>query len=651
MIAFPKKRSICLLFALLGANVVLYAWFASRTRETSADEIVQKAYIVSRLVSDAAGRSIILDDPQILKSAVAEAFKDRHIVSVTVIDDKEKVLFESATTRAAVNPSTFRTPVKLGKKREGTLIAAFSINDEDARISSRLHTTALIQLGLLAAVAILLTITARRPARAGSATGDADQHAVILQPLLTSNPIEPVTADDAGSPAALVPIEADLPLLDFSCEPPTNERFAPPVYTLQEQPPPSPPPPESPVIDLFNACRTLQQAAQLLSDEASLQHRTRQDSSQYVTQINDWQQQALQAAVRVDLLLATGEEIVSQVRELTAAQETGNRAWLAVGQSHRRALLEAVATLERAGELLAASDPGQQMASTANIESLSQGSAIATADVVLEGASIMRDRAIPAVVLTLAAVKQVGCRLDALQTQLNECGDRSIAIGRAGTELSDLADALRLLRRHTETDDATNAAEEIRRQQLATRLETIAATLKQESRDLLGSTNEANALGRAADAECSAAQLHLLQVGAAVEDAAATAVLGSNYLRHDGRQFAGKGDPDSSLAELTQLLQTLRVQLIGQVQLLVDLADNDDRQAVECAQSLAVACDTLRLAGKFLAEMTATTLSLAEKGAHDPVSVSADATIAVEKLISEACARLVQHLPSADRQV
>jgi hypothetical protein len=145
-----------LLLAFLVANVVLFEWFARRTRETSSDEIVQKAYIISRLLSDAAGRAIADDELDALESVVEEAFKDRHIVSVTILDSSKKELYESANNRTVARTSTFETPVKLGGNSVGTLITRFATGEEDVRIVTRLRNTATLQSVLFAAMVMLL---------------------------------------------------------------------------------------------------------------------------------------------------------------------------------------------------------------------------------------------------------------------------------------------------------------------------------------------------------------------------------------------------------------------------------------------------------------------------------------------------------------
>lgn len=599
----PLKRFVVFLFmTLLGANVILYVWFAGRTRETSTDEIVQKAYIISRLVSEAAGRSIVLDDPQILRSAVAEAFKDRHILSVTVVDQEEKVLFESVTTRAAGSSSTFRTPVKLGKKQEGTLITAFASSEADERIDSRLRHTVLLQIGLLLGVAALLALYCRR----------------------------------------------ERPLVDSAAET-ENGRFTPLVATLQADTAPSPALKEPPLLDLFSACRSLQRAAQLLSTEADQQQRSLQHSSRRVEQIADWQRQTCLAAARAEQLVATGEEILRQVKGEMASL-CAEEQWLpaALHNTLRQGLNESLAAVTRAEGLVKGALPPSAIATTVGTAS---NDIAVTAEILTEGAVILREQAIPSFAAAIATGERIGGRLADLLQQLAECGDRSIDLGRSASELFDLAEALRLLRRNTvNSDDPAAVEEECRLQSFAGRLEALAASLKHETRELLGAANGANALARSSEAELAVSRQLLQLTGAAIEDAAVAAVLGGDFLRRHGDGNTAVPVAVSPLA-LNSQLHEIRELLARQINLLPPIPPSHAQQSVVCAQSLEVAADSLRLAARFLAEMVEASTSLVESPALDSAVASGTADIAVEKLLNEACARLLHHLPPGDGQL
>lgn len=150
------------LLLLLCGNILLFAWFVVRTRETSADEVIQKACVVSRLVSVSAARAMADDDLSSLDSAAAEALKDGHIASITLLDKGGRVILEKADVTATPRLHKFETPVHRGNETVGTLVTRFSLDDQGNRMIGRLRTTAAVQIGLFALIAAVMAIVCRR---------------------------------------------------------------------------------------------------------------------------------------------------------------------------------------------------------------------------------------------------------------------------------------------------------------------------------------------------------------------------------------------------------------------------------------------------------------------------------------------------------
>lgn len=509
------RLTLFLLPALLLCNILLFAWFARKARETSAAEVVQKAYIVSRMLSTLSSRSLEREELSPLKRVLEEAFKDKHIVSVTIIDKDGDVIIQSTLPGTHAQLSTFETPIIVGEKSVATLVTSFSMEESEEIIGGRLRATAWLQAALLAAIALALAWLCRREKLAAA-------HPAIAPEMPT--PIASAAAERQESGAGLA-----------------GERLV---------------------------------------------------------RINGWQLLALQGGANAHSLIDSAREIVAMVQ---AGEAEGG-----AGVEERGGVTAELDGVICAAEelLLALKGDGGRLLSP-------DDSVIAAAALVREGVETMRQRVFPALAAAVGAGETVSARIALLLERVDDCGDRSNELTRRSGELFDLADGLRLLRRELSATAGGEGAEG-GLNLLAERVESIADSLKRESRELLGAANGATAAGRAILTSVEESRERLLAAGSTVEDAAASSVMGSDHLRRF-LAGAGVGDGEATPAdgeELKGALQELlgRMALLRQEQALP--APPLPEQSGGSAQSLLVACENLLLASRFLGEIASSASGL-----------------------------------------
>lgn len=150
------RTSICLLLAIIVGNITLCVWLSSRVGEMSTAKIVQKAYVVSRLISEASGRAMASRRPETIGTTIEEALKDQHLVAVVVKDDKGETLFESQDVATQEKLSTFDTPIMVKGKPAGHVITRFRFDTDDSWLVTVLKRVVACEAALLAGIIVLL---------------------------------------------------------------------------------------------------------------------------------------------------------------------------------------------------------------------------------------------------------------------------------------------------------------------------------------------------------------------------------------------------------------------------------------------------------------------------------------------------------------
>lgn len=573
MRARPIYRiTLFLLPALLLCNILLFAWFSRKARETADAEVVQKAYIVSRMLSTFASRSLEREALSPLKKVVEEAFKDKHIVSVTILDKEGDVIIQSAIPGTHEQLSTFETPIIVGEKSAATLVTGFSLEESGEVVGRRLRTTGWLQAALFAAIALALAWLCRRESLAAANQAVAAETAAPLAPALPINSI--------AAPSA--------PLPEWWGE-------------------------------LAATANSLQRASELLAASAERQGSAAAIAGERLMRIGEWQQQAQLGGESARSLIDSSFEIVAMVREGVADRgEVVDEVNGAVG-----------ATGELDGIIASVGGILRELEGEDGKLLTPDGSVVAAAALVREGVETMRQRVFPSLAAAVAAGETVASRLAPLLESVDDCGDRSSDITRRSGELIELADGLRLLRREI-SSSAVGDGVEGGLNLLAERLESIASCLKRESQEILAATNGAIASGRAILTAVEDSRQRLLAAGCSVEDAAASSVMGSDHLRRFLAD-AGMGDGDVTAGEGEELKSLLR-ELLARLELLrQEAAQPLPKPSGGEAHSLAVACDNLLMAGRFLADVA----SLVSELAGEPCSGEQRETLQAEDSVSQ----------------
>jgi hypothetical protein len=571
------RLALWLLPLLLLCNILFYAWFARNTRETAADEVVQKAYIVSRMLSEFSARSLDRGDLTGLKRIMEEAFRDRHIVAVGVIDPRGKVILQSTVPRVYQRLSTFETPVKLGERTVANLVTSFSLDESDELIALRLRHTAVLQLCLLLLVAATLAWFCRREWLAtATPAGQPGEGTEALSPSPAAE--EALTGHDA--PLAVEEMVAE-------------RKVESAVGVV-------PGPGERALLFLGEAERQLQVVTR---------------AEECLSRIASWHRQAMQGSASAASLLASGREIVALLQgdNPGGTREMGEDA-PAVTAAIAGELAEIATALRRLADGVAGDGSGERGSLLSPDDSARLAGELAR-----EGIGTIRERVFPALATAVAAGEDVAARLAPLLEKVAECGDRSAGLTRCSGELLDLADGIRLLRREMPPAVDGEAGGEERLSSLAERLESLADGLKRDSRDLLGVANEATAASRTILSALDHARDRLLAAGSTVEDAAAAALMGSDhlqsFLRRGGVEVDEPFPRDREGGTLSEL-GGLSGRLAATAQLLAAGQESPPRLTEAHAQSLAMACDNLLLASRFLEEIATGAAALLTAGGN-----------------------------------
>lgn len=144
-----------MLFLIIVGNIGLYAWLSDRVKEVSSDKIVQKAYVVSRLISEAAGRSLAAGQEAVMLGAVREALKDPHLKVVIIKDKAGDTVLETSEPATQGKLSTFNTPILIKGKRVGSVTTSFSFDNRDSRLAGYLKQLVVGQSTLLAVIILI----------------------------------------------------------------------------------------------------------------------------------------------------------------------------------------------------------------------------------------------------------------------------------------------------------------------------------------------------------------------------------------------------------------------------------------------------------------------------------------------------------------
>ena len=591
------RFTLWLLPSLLLLNILFYGWFSARTRDTAEDEVVRKAYIVSRLLSGLSSRALDRGDLAGLKGSIEEAFKDPHIVAVVVRGANGKNIVETSVPRTFDRVSTFETPVQLGGKTIATLVTSFALDEAKDKIAGRLRLTAVLQAGLFAVLAGGMVWLCRREKQ-----------------------VEEKRAADGG--AVVVPEET---LAEWMADADMPAWFT----DGGEQSDP-----------LGIAGTSLEKAVQLLAKEAEQQLQAVNRAREALDRIEVWRQEAGQKGENAASLIASGSEILSMVG-------AGNDQASGEPSAALRAVEEARGAVERLAAGLAGE--GDETPLLAPDERLRAAAKLAG-----EGVETIRVRVFPALAAAVGAGETVAARVSPLVQMVEGCGDLSSGLNRYSGELFDLADAIRLLRRDLRPDDAASGeGAEGRLNQLAQRVESLAAGFKRETLDLLGMANDASAGARTILSVMDDSREKLLAAGSAVEDSAAAAVMGTDhlngFLRRAGVEVGD--DPQPGPADTGEMLEDLRLRLATLGESLAEKAGQPHGGPAEQAQSLSLAAENLLLGGRFLAEIVdgAARLVQTADGAEELQQQGrSDSNVAIRQLIVAARASLGQARAGVD---
>ena len=620
-----QRFALFMLLLLLCTNIILSDWFSSRTRETSVDEIVQKAYVVSRIVSAAAARSIADGEMSHLDSATNEALKDLDLISITVRDRKGKLVLEKAKDKPHVRFNTFQTPVRRDGRDIGTVITHFSVTGEEERLISRLRLTSEVQWGLFAIIAAALLgfwlwDVRSRGASPASVEEAARPAAVHFDGTAVSLPIIPPSIGFSCAPAG-DSTDYDLPP---ECTHPRN-RCAPPggscpdlIHALAIQSGSLP----SLARDLCGASTALQEVLSVLSADESMRWQGTEHARLFNERVGRLQRQASDVAGRADKLIATGSGIVESVMGgCGAGFEPGDGLASEVQSLAQRVSGSSISVREALDAVRCACAEISQLAAPGAAPGGLHDTLTAAVGMAEESSSVMRERVLPA----LAAAKNdelaVTGRVASLVLLLADLDGRAHAIARGSEVMNDLATMARSL-----GSPEGRSPEGREYGLLAERMQAFAGSMAGDIKALREQAGKAVAVGGSVDEAAGMARAMVGWAGSAVEDSAVASIMEGELLR---RSLSQSADVDAynnrvirgiaSLAESLREAQTpldvhlkLVIALVDHIPALTGAMEQQQLQTQEYTGSLAVAGGTLRLAGTFLEELVAEAAQLAE---------------------------------------
>ncbi len=634
----PAQRfALLMLILILCANIVLSEWFSSRTRETSVDEIVQKAYVVSRMISDAAVRSLASGEMSNLDTATNEALNDRDLISITVRDRKGKVVLEKTKDNPPARFNTFQTPVRRDGRVIGTVITHFSTTGEDERLISRQRHATVVQWGLFAFIAAVLLVVWLWEIRSrGAASKSVDETAC------------PVTNDVEVNTVSLPFISPSLPfsgnqLAEYSAvpacapvEPPAEDEVLPDCPRLLEHhvPPrdscpdvvPSPTVQSSPLPslarDLCGASNALQEVLSVLSADENMRRQGTEHARLFGERVGRLQRQAAEVASRADKLIATGSGIVESVMGQCETPAASGDIQAGEAQSLAQRVSDSSVSMREA--LDAVRSAGAEMRLLAVPGSAPHGlhdTMTAAVGMAEESSAVMRERVLPALAAARDDEHAVTERVASLVLLLEDLDGRAHAIARGSEVMNELATTARSL------GCADGRAPDGREYGLlAERMLEFAGSMAGDISALRALAGKAVAVGGSVDEAAGMARSMVGWAGSAVEDSAAASIMEGELLRRS-LSLSAEGDAyaDRVIREIAGLAECLREtqssldvhltlvkELVDHISALTGAMEQQQLQTQEYTGSLAVAGGTLRLAGTFLAELVAEGAQLAE---------------------------------------
>jgi hypothetical protein len=670
-----------LLLTILCANIVLYFWFAARTREASGDEIIRKAYVISRLLSDSAGRAIENKDTKALNSVVAEAVKDRHIVSITILDNNKNVLLESNDTGKFDRLSTFNTPIRLGNNKQGTIVTRFSTKEDDERITSALKKTAALQIVLylsICAVIALFFIKERRSRKAATTTVSEINIPANVPPATITPPLRPLLPETIAKPhsspkekpsmvlpefnATLIAAGVFAPIIPFAgragfqFSPPSIEQKAgsqspqiqthpqpPPMVALRAQPAETviekieadhaPIDPALPSTELLAACLSLGEAAKLLSMKENDHQMTKREIDNYSERIREWQDEATKNRERSKLLIENTREVVNIFKKESSLISEANRELPITIGSINQQLKHANLVLKNADSVI---NEISAALSAAYGDHRTERKSSAVAKMLHDGADMMQNLALPAFAATMKTEGKVAERLSILLDQIEEFSERSLALEETSSEIAGLANAIR------------NPGEE--REIIAGRLEAIAALLKRDTHSLVFAAGEAGAVAGATLSDSIAATDMLTRTTAAVEDASQATMAGRDFLNSlpNNPEYANQTEYTArTLTSLSEMIDGARTQLGDQVDAMASLATGQQLREMDYGHSMEMALNSLTIAANLLSDIGAAPPDLPAENRYPSIRNSANLT--AEQLVRDACASLLKIIANHQR--
>ncbi len=616
----PVQRfALLMLLLLLCANIVLSDWFLSRTRETSVDGIVQKAYVVSRMISDAATRSLASGEMSSLDSATDEALKDRDLITITVRDKKGKLILEKAKDKPPARFNTFQTPVRRDGRDIGMVITHFSLPGEDELLTSRLRHATTVQWGLFAFIAAVLlfvwlweirsrgVVSAREAGIPLPGAADVEVKAarlpVIKLPLLTRYSAVLACAD--AKPADAVPLH----------------------YPGPQEPAPSPGdncPNVTPSLarDLCDVSHALQEVLSVLSADEGMRRQGTEHARLFSERVGRLQRQAADVSGRADKLIATAggivESVTGQCETVAASGDIRSDEAQSLAQrvsDSRSSVLKALDIVQRVGTEM------DQLAVSEAVPRGLHDSLTAAIGMAEECSAVMRERVLPALTAAREDENAVASRVASLVLLLEDLDGHAHAIARGSEVMNDLATMARSLGSaggHAPAGREYNL--------LAERMQEFAGSMAGDIHALRALAGKAVAVGGSVDEAAGMARSMVGWAGTAVEDSAAASIMEGELLRRS-LSLSAEGDAcnDRIIRGIAGLAEGLReaqcplddhlklvVELVGHISVLTGAVEQQQLQTREYTESLAVAGGTLRLAGTFLAELVAEAAQLAE---------------------------------------
>lgn len=372
------RSLLSVLLVLVGGNIAGSVWYAEKLESTAAAQVIQKAYVVSRLLSDAGARSLQTHKPAIIEEAIAEALKDRHLAAVTINGAMGETLIASADADHQGKLNSFETPILANGKHLGTVVIRFRYDSDGDRLATLLKRSALLQTVILALMALwyAITIWNRRQQRPVCAQTRADSAAPLLLPLPAHrSPVVTVSSLPGWQPASAsvaaagtVPLPATLQRL-LPTLPPVPARSLPEPPAAFAAPGASPPEaatpttaPSPPATErLLRQAAAASKALDTLRHLISRQEESRRRTSRFEERTADWSSACRSASRQTGTLVTSAMEIVSAVLQecrlgTTAAGEPA-MAELASGLQRAIADLRSAAPAAASGSLSPTPEP------------------------------------------------------------------------------------------------------------------------------------------------------------------------------------------------------------------------------------------------------------------------------------------------------